>query len=342
MRLLDNIVRIFLGNRLIQVTELEDQDPTESIATMTAEAEKPSTSTSGISFTFRFLRKDKPALAGMVVIAAFLIWALVEGIMQSLAGYLRSPKLGWMLLPSNPVALSFSHSLAPPSLSNIVYLFGANYEGQSILSQILYATPHDAIASVLVVVSAIVIGMLIGIPAGYVGGWVDEILMRVTDAFLAFPYLVLAIAFSVLLGSGFLTVLLALSLIWWPTYARYFRAQTIALKYRNFVEASKLSGVSSLKIMFRHIMPNSIDPIIAQATLDFGSVIILYSTLAFLGIGLQLNYPEWGAMSSAGVAYFPASWWWTLIPGFVIMIIVIAFSMIGDRLQDLIGGRITY
>jgi peptide/nickel transport system permease protein len=278
----------------------------------------------------------------MIIIAVFLLFSLVEGIMQYLAVYFRHPQWGWILLPSNPLALNFPNSLAGPSFSNLANLFGANYEGQSILSQIMYAAPHDAIASVLVVASAILIGMLMGIPAGYLGGWTDEILMRVTDAFLAFPFLVLAIAFSVLLGNGFTTVLLALVLIWWPTYARYFRAQAISLKNRNFVEASKLSGVGPLRIMFRHIFPNSIDPVIAQATLDFGSVILLYSTLAFLGIGLQLGHPEWGAMSSSGVGYFPASWWWTLIPGLTIMVIVVAFSLIGDRLQDLVGGRLTY
>ena len=285
---------------------------------------------------------DRPSLAGMIIIVAFLLFGLVEGILQYLAVYTRHAQWGWMLLPSNPLTLNFQNSLAAPSLTNLANLFGANYEGQSILSQILYAAPHDAVAAVLVVASAILIGMLIGIPAGYIGGWMDEILMRVTDAFLAFPFLVLAIAFSVLLGNGFTTVLLALVLIWWPTYARYFRAQAISLKNRNFVEASKLSGVGPLRIMFRHIFPNSIDPVIAQATLDFGSVILTYSTLAFLGIGLELGHPEWGAMSSSGVAYFPASWWWTLIPGLTIMVIVVAFSLIGDRLQDLIGGRLTY
>jgi peptide/nickel transport system permease protein len=278
----------------------------------------------------------------MIIIAVFLLFSLVEGILQYVAVYARHPEWGWILLPSNPLTLNFPNSLAGPSLTHLSNLFGANYEGQSILSQIMYAAPHDAIASVLVVASAIVIGMLMGIPAGYIGGWTDEVLMRVTDAFLAFPFLVLAIAFSVLLGNGFTTVLLALVLIWWPTYARYFRAQAISLKNRNFVEASKLSGIGPIRIMFRHIFPNSIDPVIAQATLDFGSVILLYSTLAFLGIGLQLGHPEWGAMSSSGVAYFPASWWWTMIPGLTIMVIVVAFSLIGDRLQDLVGGRLTY
>ncbi len=306
------------------------------------ENEVPLSGQSGWRFTVRFLVHDRAALAGLVIIGLFLGWGLVEGVMQYIASYTHVASWGWKLLPSDPISLSLKNSLAAPTLSNLNNLFGANYEGQSVLSQLLYATPHDATASVLVVASAIAIGMMIGIPAGYIGGWTDEILMRITDAFLAFPYLVLAIAFSVLLGEGFTTVLLALVLIWWPTYARYFRAQAISLKNRNFVEASKLSGVGPLKIMLRHIFPNSIDPVIAQATLDFGSVILLYSTLAFLGIGLELNYPEWGSMSSLGVSYFPASWWLVLVPGATIMVIVVAFSLIGDRLQDLVAGRLTY
>ena len=334
---LDGLRRIFLGDRIFK-----PRGSTQERTATGLENEAPMSNQSGWGFTLRFLARDRAALVGLVIIGLFLGWGLVEGVMQYIASYTHVASWGWALLPSDPISLNLKNSLATPTLSNLNNLFGANFEGQSVLSQLLYATPHDATASVLVVASAIAIGMMIGIPAGYIGGWTDEILMRITDAFLAFPYLVLAIAFSVLLGEGFTTVLLALVLIWWPTYARYFRAQAISLKNRNFVEASKLSGVGPLKIMLRHIFPNSIDPVIAQATLDFGSVILLYSTLAFLGIGLELNYPEWGSMSSLGVSYFPASWWLVLVPGVTIMVIVVAFSLIGDRLQDLVAGRLTY
>jgi peptide/nickel transport system permease protein len=299
-------------------------------------------STSGAGFVLRFIMKDRAALCGLVIVGAFLLFGLVEGIMQQLAVTLRHPEYGWMLLPSNPLALNLRNSLAPPSLASLDSIFGYSYEGQSIFSGILYATPRDALASILVVASGILIGLFVGIPAGYVGGWTDEILMRVTDAFLAFPFLVLAIAFAVILGSGYSVVLLVLVIVWWPTYARYFRAQAIALKSRGFVEASKLSGVSSFRIMIRHIFPNAIDPVIAQATLDFGTVIVVYSTLAFLGIGLSPGVPEWGAMTSEGLPFFPNVWWWSVVPGLVITVIVIAFTLIGDRIQDLVGGRITY
>ncbi|MDG6981167.1 MAG: ABC transporter permease, partial [Nitrososphaerota archaeon] len=244
--------------------------------------------------------------------------------------------------PSNPLQVDFHNSLIAPNLGSLQALLGYDFEGRSILSQILYAAPRDAMAALLVVASAIVIGMLTGISAGYVGGWADEVLMRVTDAFLAFPAIFLAIALAILLGNGYTVVLVALVVVWWPPYARFFRAQTLRERNRGYVEASKLSGISSLRVMSRHIFPNTIDPIIAIASLDLGNVILTYSTLAFLGIGLQIGVPEWGSMTSDGLAYIPGAWWWALFPALVIMLVVVCFSIIGDRIQDLVGGRLSY
>ncbi|MDG6990677.1 MAG: ABC transporter permease [Nitrososphaerota archaeon] len=297
---------------------------------------------SGAGFVFRFLRKDKAALVGMAIGAVFFAFAAIEGILQIVGGYIRQQSLGWILLPSNPLQVDFHYSLFPPSLSSVAAILGFDYEGRSILSEILYAAPRDAAAAVIVVSSAILIGMLTGIAAGYTGGWADEILMRVTDAFLAFPAIFLAIALAILLGNGYTVVLIALVVVWWPPYARFFRAQTLRERNRGYVEASKLSGISSVRIMSRHIFPNTIDPIIAIASLDLGNVILTYSTLAFLGIGLQLNVPEWGSMTSDGLAYVPGAWWWTLFPALAIMLVVVCFSIIGDRIQDLVGGRLSY
>jgi peptide/nickel transport system permease protein len=304
--------------------------------------ERLSAKASGIGFTLRFIMKDRAALAGMIVLAVFLFFGLVEGVLQVLADVLRHPSYSFLLLPSNPLLLDLTHSLGSPSTLNIASIMGYNYEGQSIFSGILYAAPRDALASIVVVLSAIVVGMFVGIPAGYFGGWADEILMRITDAFLAFPFLVLAIALSVILGSGYAVVLIVLVIVWWPTYARYFRAQAVALKSRGFVEASRLSGIGSLRVMVSHVLPNALDPIIAQATLDFGTVIVAYSTLAFLGIGVSPGTPEWGAMTAEGLPFFPQGWWLSVIPGAVIITIVVAFTLLGDRIQDLVGGRMTY
>jgi peptide/nickel transport system permease protein len=310
---------------------------------VSSEAEVPLGESSGLRFIYRFIRKDRAALACSVIIGFFFLTALVEGALQILGGYVRNASLGVILLPSNPLAINFHNSLVVPGLSHFPDgLLGYDYEGRSILSQLIFALPRDAVASVLVVGSAIVIGMALGIFAGYYGGWADEVLMRVTDAFLAFPAILLALALAILLGNGYTVVLVALVVIWWPTYARFFRAQTLTLKARGYVEASKLSGISSFRIMIRHIFPNAIDPIIAIATLDFGNVILTYSTLAFLGIGLEPGIPEWGSMTSDGLAYIPQIWWWALFPGLAIMTIVVCFSIVGDRIQDLVGGRLSY
>lgn len=301
----------------------------------------------GLRFYLSYMAKDRAALGGMVIVFAFLAWALIEYIMQALGAFLRQPSYGWALLPSNPFALQFQDKLLPPSLNNFPNLImGTNYEGQSIFSEVLFAAPHDAIAPIVIVGGAVLIGMILGTVAGYTGGWADELIMRLTDAFLSLPALVLAITVSAILGvsgtSGFLSVLVALSIIWWPTYARFFRAQALAIRNNAYVESAKLSGSSKLRIIARHVIPNSIDPIVAYATLDLGTVILTYAALAFLGIGLDINYPEWGAISSQGLEFFPGQWWWAIMPGLVITVIVVAFTLVGDRLQDLVVGRMTY
>ncbi|MDG7011384.1 MAG: ABC transporter permease [Nitrososphaerota archaeon] len=290
-----------------------------------------------------YVRRDKIALAGTIGIAIFVMWSVIQGILEQLSGYLNDTTLAYILLPSNPFAFNFKLVLAPPSLANFpVGLMGYDATGRSILSRILYAAPKDALAAILVVTSAIVIGMLLGITAGYIGGWADEVLMRVTDAFLAFPLILLAIALALVLGNGYQVVLVALVVIWWPTYARFFRAQALSLKNRGYVEASRLSGLSSFRIIIRHIFPNSIDPIVAIATLDFGNVVLTYSVLAFLGIGAEVGSPEWGSMSASGLQYVPHVWWFALFPSIAIMAVVVCFSLLGDRIQDLVGGRISY
>lgn len=306
-------------------------------------------SLTGFRFYLRYLSRDRSALIGGLLVLLFLAYGLIEGIMQELAVLTGKSQIAYLLLPSNPFVLDFKQVFVPPCLigslgscSSLSTLLGTNNEGQSILSRLLYATPHDALAAVLVVSTGIVVGMFVGTSAGYFGGLVDEILMRLTDTFLALPGLILAIAISILLGSGYNSALISLLIIWWPTYARFFRGQVLQIKNRGYVEAAKFSGIRSYKIMFRHLFPNSVDPIIAYATLDFGSVILTFSTLAFIGIGVQFGYPEWGAEASNGITFFPQYWWLAIIPSALIMAIVVAFSLVGDRLQDLIGGRAAY
>ncbi len=327
--------------------------PIRSIGQASAELQAPDTATGTkksqgtFSFYLHFFMRDKPAFAGLAIIAIFFVWAIIEGMTQEFSIWLNKPNLGFALLPSNPFILNFNAALLPPSLNHFPnLLFGTNQDGQSILSELLYAAPHDAVAPIIVVGVAVIVGMFLGTAAGYWGGWVDEIMMRATDAFLSLPVLVFAITVAVLFGGSFTSLLYALMLIWWPTYARFFRVQALTIRHRGYIESAKLNGVSSFKILVKHMIPNSIDPIIAYMTLDFGTVILVFAGLAFLGIGISSNqfgfYPEWGFVSSIGLDYFPQVWWWPILPGVVIAIVVAAFTLAGDRLQDLISGRMSY
>lgn len=295
---------------------------------------------SSLSSIYRFLIGDKAALAGAVLIIMFLGWSLIEGILQIIDSVTRTTHYSTMILGGNPLLLDFSQSLVGPSTKSFALLFGTDYYGHSIVLSILYAAPRDALAGVFVVASGILIGMVLGTSAAYFGGWAETVFMRLTDAFLAIPALVLAIAVSIMVGTGFSSVLIALTIVWWPTYARFFRGQALSLKHRGFIGAARLCGTGSFRIMFRHIVPNAVDPIIAYAALDFGNVILTYSSLAFLGIGVQAPIPEWGEMTSSGLAYMPAAWWWGVFPSIVILAIVISFTLVGDRLQDVITGRL--
>lgn len=296
-------------------------------------------STGGLKYMLRMLIRDKAGLIGLVIVTAFLGWSAVQGILEILAVHLRKPSLGWILLPYDPLKINLGESLKSPSMAHIM---GTNLEGQDLFSRILYAMPWDAFVAIVVVFSAVIIGGILGLFAGWAGGWIDEVLMRITDAFLTLPGLILVIAISVLLGPTYQNTIFGLIAVWWPTYARFYRAQVLRLKGMDFVQATKLSRVSMFKFYYKYLFLNSIDPIIAYAALDFGNVILTYATLAFLGIGKPVGYPELGAMASDGLSALPGSWWWSVFPGLTILIIVVGFVLLGDRLQDIIAGRVTY
>jgi len=292
----------------------------------------------------RLMSKDYSAILGMVIVGFFLIWSLIQGILEYLSHFPGDSYLGYVLLPSNPILSSpnFSLSVHAPSLSSLSMIMGTNFLGESILSRILYAMPRDAFVSVVVVLLAVLVGALLGITAAFKGGLIENVIMRLTDAFLSLPALIIVIAIAVPLKEGFDAVIIALSIVWWPTYTRFFRAQTLKVKEMDYVQAAKINNVSRFNMFLKYLFLNSVDPVIAYAALDFGNVILTYSTLAFLGIGLTIPIPELGAMASDGLGYLPLAWWWALFPGITILIIVIGFVLVGDRFQDIINNRINY
>jgi len=290
----------------------------------------------------KLFSKDITGLAGLIIVGFFILWTVVQGILEWLSGLLSMPSLGYALLPSNPFVFNPAMALHKPTLSSLSYLLGTNDLGESILSRILYAIPRDGLISVIVVLSAIFIGAATGIVAGYHGKIINEGIMRLTDVFLALPALVLIILISVIMHASFTGALVGLIIVWWPIYTRFFRAETLKIKKLDFMKAASLNHISKSKLFFKYLFLNDIDPIIAYAALDFGNVILTYSTLAFLGIGITIPIPELGSMAANGVGALPTAWWWAIFPGVVILIIVIGFVFVGDRLQDMISNRINY
>jgi peptide/nickel transport system permease protein len=287
----------------------------------------------------KMLVKEPAGLTGLIIVSAFLIWSLIQGSLELISIYTKNPRYSYMLLPHNPFAINPALALHPPTLA---YLMGTNGEGEDILSRILYAIPRDAFVAIVVVFSSIVIGAVIGILSGYIGGWLDEIFMRITDAFLSLPALILVIAISVPLKANYFGVILGLSIVWWPTYARLFRGQVLEVKNADYVSSAPIYNISKARLFYKYIFLNVIDPILAYATLDLGNVILTYSTLAFIGIGVTPPIPELGAMASNGLSGLPEAWWWPLFPGLTILLIVMGFSLLGDRIQEILMGEVMY
>lgn len=189
------------------------------------------------------------------------------------------------------------------------------------------------------VVVAVLIGAPLGAIAGYKGGWIDEVIMRITDLFLAFPFLLLAMAIATALGRGLDKAAIALSISWWPWYTRLVRNISASLSQSYFVESARSIGVRDWVIIVRHILPNCISPLLVQITIDLGTVILAMGGLAFIGLGTQPPAPDWGLMVSEGRTFILKQWWLSTYPGLAIFIIVMAFNLLGDTLRDILDPR---
>lgn len=280
----------------------------------------------------------KPAgLLGFLIVTLFYAWSLVEGALQLLGDALKQQRLGWILLPYNPFQPSIQNTLLPPSLS---HLMGTDDLGRDIFSRVLYAAPTDAFVSVCVVAGGVAIGALLGLSAGFFGGATDETNMRLTDLFLAFPALILALTIEYTFGRGALYALVAMLIVWWPTYARLFRAEALRIKKMKYIDAALLSGLSGFEILRKHFVRPALNTVLSYFTIDLGNVILFYSVLSFLGLGVQPPYPEWGTMVASGLNYFPNWWWYSVCPGIVITVVVIGAALLGDALRDVLAGEL--
>jgi peptide/nickel transport system permease protein len=241
------------------------------------------------------------------------------------------------LAPHDPFAQDLAARLQPPGSEN--YLLGSDGLGRDILSRLMYGSRITLYIVTLVTIIAPIAGLLVGTVAGYAGGWADVVLMRLTDIFLAFPRLVLALAFVAALGAGIENAVLAISLTAWPPYARIARAETLTIRNSDFIHAVRLQGAGPMRIIVKHIWPLCVSSLVVRVTLDMAGIILAAAGLGFLGLGAQPPSPEWGAMISEGRTYILDHWWVATMPGLAIFIVSLAFNLLGDGLRDVLDPK---
>ncbi len=241
-----------------------------------------------------------------------------------------------LISPFPPLQQDLANRLQAP---NANYLMGTDELGRDIFSRVLWGAQITIPAGLAVVIFSSLLGTAIGSIAGYAGGLIDESLMRLTELFMAYPPIILAMAVTAALGPDLRNAILALVVVWWPSYARMVRGLTLEVKAQEYVEAAHSVGASGLYILFRTILPNCIAPAVILATLDFGYAIIAFASLSFIGLGPEPSSPEWGRMVSIGIDFFD-QWWMWLFPGLAIASLVMAFNFIGDGLRDILDPRL--
>lgn len=304
-----SVSRLFLGKR---GENLPDNEP-----------EAPPRARSGWGHTLYVIRRDVLAMFSLGWIALMIFFAIFAPL---IAPY---PEQG---AGRNNAENRFQ---APTS----EYWLGTDELGRDVLSRIIYGAQPAMVSSLIVVTAAVLIGTPLGAIAGYYGGWIDEIIMRITDLFLAFPSLLLAMAIVSLAGPSLINAVIALVVSWWPWYTRLVRSTTRSLREQYFVEAARSIGVTDAVIITRHILPNTLSPIIVQATIDIGTVILAATSLAFLGLGTQPPAADWGLMIAQGRQYLRQAWWYSVFPGIAIFLTVLSFNLLGDTLRDIFDPR---
>jgi len=269
----------------------------------------------------RSIVRNPTAFVGLVIVAGLVLMAAFAP---------------WLTMGKSPLDQDLAGRLALPSAA---HWFGTDELGRDIFARTLYGARVTLTIVLLVSVVVAPIGLAVGTVAGYLGGWVDAVLMRITDVFLAFPRLVLALAFAAALGPGIENAVIAISLTAWPPYARIARSETMTIARSDFIQAVVLQGASTWRILFRHIVPLCLSSVIVRLTLDMAGIILTAAGLGFLGLGAQPPTAEWGAMVSSGRDVILDQWWVATIPGIAIFIVSLGFNLLGDGLRDVFDPK---
>ncbi|MEZ5647745.1 MAG: ABC transporter permease [Alphaproteobacteria bacterium] len=290
-------------------------------------------------------------------------WLLADAPASRWQARMGRAYIGWLALTENPLAMiglgivisllliaAFASFIAPYDYADqdlmlrlkppsAEHWFGTDDFGRDIFSRIVYGTRSTLKVVILVAMIAVPLGLLVGTVAGYCGGIVDTILMRITDIFLSFPRLILALAFAGALGPGIENAVIAISITAWPPYARIARAETLTVRHTDYIAAVYLQGASPIRIIWGHIMPMCVSSAIVRVTLDMAGIILTAAGLGFLGLGAQPPEPEWGAMVSAGRTFLIDQWWIPTLPGLAIFFVSLGFNLLGDGLRDILDPK---
>ena len=244
--------------------------------------------------------------------------------------------------PAGPNDQDIAARLRPPAMVGGTWSrpLGTDELGRDVLSRLLHGGRVSLMVGLLAVAVSCPIGVVIGLASGFFGGWIDRMLMRLTDIQLAIPTILLAMALVTVLGPGVPNLIITLSVTGWTIYARLIRGETLALRDRDFIEATRAAGAGQARIMFRHVLPNVVSPLIVVATFAVGSMVVLEATLSFLGIGVPLRVATWGSMLSSGRTYLKSAWWITAFPGLAIFVTVLAINALGDSMRDALDPRL--
>lgn len=275
--------------------------------------------------TLYVIRKSPLAVAGGIIVFIFLFMAV----------------FGKYIAPYDPIETNIEDRFLSPTWSGSEkHLLGTDKLGRDVLSRLLCGARYSVKVGIVVLAISTPIGVMLGGVAGLLGGWFDELIMRITDVFLAFPYLLLAMAVSAALGPSLDNAMLAISIVWWPPYTRLIRGQALSVRESAYIDAAKSMGEGRLSIIWHHLLPNCLSPVLITLTLDMGAVVLATAALSFLGFGAQPPLPEWGRMISDGRIYMFQAWWVSTFSGLAIALTVLGFNLLGDGIRDALDPKL--